>query len=265
MSTVAGSITQTRAFTRDNRGFLTSESHPEINATVTHGSYDARGHAQRNFNGVYDLTFEYDRAERLVEIRRTSSGDVLKGYKYGTANSGTNRKLAKIVEQWRTQYNVSDQSTVEPLIFSDGFETGNFSRWSNTVPFGPFTEPPRSAGQIFEGNPEALIDAEVREAYEYRGKGGRPSKRTTNLSLAVNGSPVPTAEEFVQDWSYTDLGDVESMGYPACNFTFCTDDAPRPAPTISNAYARGELRRVTGYTGNISYHANSLIQFFAAH
>ncbi len=73
VSTTAGSVTQVRKYTRDNRGFLLVEQHPEKgpsgNDLVNYHSHDAWGHAQRRTDTPNDLTYMYDRAERLVRIR----------------------------------------------------------------------------------------------------------------------------------------------------------------------------------------------------
>ena len=58
-TTTSGTTTQTRSFTYDLRGFLTSESHPET-ASTSYGSFDARGHATSKTGGTshaFDLTF----------------------------------------------------------------------------------------------------------------------------------------------------------------------------------------------------------------
>nr|HRC85857.1 RHS repeat-associated core domain-containing protein [Thermoanaerobaculia bacterium] len=101
---VAGS--QSRTFSFDGRGFLTSEKHPELgtvgNSTITY-SYDAKGHAVRRtegiVNGSRDLTFEFDRAERLKTVRETpASGTIrrLKEFTYASANAAGNFKQGKL-------------------------------------------------------------------------------------------------------------------------------------------------------------------------
>ena len=61
---------QERLFTYDNRGFLTSEKHPEKgasgNGTVSYLNYYSRGHARRVIDGPNDLTYTYDRAEAAL-------------------------------------------------------------------------------------------------------------------------------------------------------------------------------------------------------
>ena len=88
-STPSGSVTQNRAFNYDNRGFLTSEQHPEKgatgNGTVTYSSYDARGHAGRVTDGPNDIALVYERAERLSQAKIYNTTTLLKEFTYGTA------------------------------------------------------------------------------------------------------------------------------------------------------------------------------------
>ncbi|HSL84883.1 MAG TPA: RHS repeat-associated core domain-containing protein [Thermoanaerobaculia bacterium] len=93
--------TQNRYFTYDNRGFLTSETHPEKgasgNGSMTYSSYDARGHAGRVVDGPSDLTFTYDGAERVTQVRETGTGGrVLKALTYATTNATGDHRLGKL-------------------------------------------------------------------------------------------------------------------------------------------------------------------------
>jgi len=65
---LAEGVTQVGAFTYDHRGLLQSESHPEKGGPVTYDQYDARGHAKVKVDGPSDLTYTYDKAERLTQI-----------------------------------------------------------------------------------------------------------------------------------------------------------------------------------------------------
>jgi YD repeat-containing protein len=85
---------QTRLFTYDGRGFLTSEQHPELNGaagTVLYGGFDARGHAGTKLLGTslsdFDVAYTYDAAERLIRIdqitsRSTLSSRLLKAFTF---------------------------------------------------------------------------------------------------------------------------------------------------------------------------------------
>ena len=88
----SGPTTQNRVFTYDNRGFLNSEQHPEKgatgNGTVTYSGYDARGHVTRKIDGPNDLTYTYDRAERVTLIKETGGLQrTLKTFTYGTSSA----------------------------------------------------------------------------------------------------------------------------------------------------------------------------------
>lgn len=89
---------QSRSFTYDGRGFLTSESHPET--SVVFSSFDALGHPGRvrqgSVNGPFDLRLFYDRAERATLIEEAGTGNDLKSFTYATDNSFGNLKKGKL-------------------------------------------------------------------------------------------------------------------------------------------------------------------------
>lgn len=112
---------QERLFTYDNRGFLTSEKHPEKgaagNGTVSYPSYDSRGHARRVIDGPNDLTYTYDRAERVSQIRETGGAQrTLKAFTYGSGNVGANSLLGKVQLAQRYNYPVVNGTPVTALI-----------------------------------------------------------------------------------------------------------------------------------------------------
>jgi RHS repeat-associated protein len=79
------SVTQTRAWTYDNRGFLLSETHPE-SGTTTYSAYDARGHYGRVQRAGSDLRLVYDPAERPLQVADYADpAKVYKQFAYGTA------------------------------------------------------------------------------------------------------------------------------------------------------------------------------------
>jgi len=103
---VTSAGTQNRSFNYDNRGFLSKEWHPEKgvtgNGSVTYSNYDARGHARNKVDGPNNLTFTFDRAERLTQV--TDDADqVLKTFAYGTSNAAGVRTNGRL--QTATRYN----------------------------------------------------------------------------------------------------------------------------------------------------------------
>jgi YD repeat-containing protein len=222
---------QTRLFNYDNRGFLASETHPEKgaagNGSTQYFDYDARGHSTRRLEGAsggaFDLTFAYDRAERLKSVSLTS-GRPLKTYDYGTSN------------------NVS---------------TGDYRN-----------------GQVTEAIRYNWFDAlgygiQMSELYTYAGKEGRVSARqTADYECLLSSGPCTDPHAgtkrtvFDQTFSYDDIGQITSLGYPACSHAGCGGVVPS-VPTVTNGYSKGFLTSVT-WTGSpaantISYWPNGLI------
>ncbi len=71
---ITGTDVLRSSFTYDNRGLLTSESHPELGQSWIKYTYDARGNVLTREYGspsketTYDLEYEYDAAERLTKV-----------------------------------------------------------------------------------------------------------------------------------------------------------------------------------------------------
>jgi YD repeat-containing protein len=102
VSMTDGTTTQSdRAFDYDNRGFLTSEQHPE-SGTTTYSNHDARGHALKRTAGGKIVVFAYDAAERLTKVSEQvalNSQTVerpLKAFDFATANVDANLKQGKL-------------------------------------------------------------------------------------------------------------------------------------------------------------------------
>lgn len=183
VSTAGGATTQNRWFNYDNRGFLTSEQHPEKgaagNGSVSYLSYDSRGHATRRVDGPNDLTFTFDRAERMTNVRKTGTplpctdpaARCLKTFTFADANLAGDWRKGKLVQAVR--YN-------SPLL----------------------------AG--------VQHSALVTELYTYGGKDGRVSQKETRLTF--DGT---TNEFFQQSYAYDDIGQVTGINYPNCAFAAC--------------------------------------------
>jgi hypothetical protein len=118
VSTTSGSTTQSRVLTYDGRGFLTSEQLPEVgssgNGSITYSAYDARGHAWRIADGANDLTYVYDKAERLAQLKRTSDNQLYKELTYATANGSSDWRNGKLVAaKMHNRYDGSTDFSVE--------------------------------------------------------------------------------------------------------------------------------------------------------
>ena len=125
VSTTSGAVTQNRTFTYDGRGVMKSETHPEKggasgNGTVTYSLFDSRGRATRKQDGPHDLTFSFDRAEHLVQIKNTSGGKVWKEFQYAANNSGSNLRKGKVITA--TRYNYPVLSGIEhPAVVTENY------------------------------------------------------------------------------------------------------------------------------------------------
>jgi len=88
---------QSRTFNYDTRGFLTAETHPE-SGTTSYDGFDARGHATHRVVGPFDLTFEYDDAERLIHVKDLagSTRRALKDFTFLDENSGSDYSRGKL-------------------------------------------------------------------------------------------------------------------------------------------------------------------------
>lgn len=214
--------TQTRTFTYDNRGFLSSESHPEKgaagNGTVTYSGYNSQGQPGQILDGPNSLTYSYDAAGRVTQVRESGSGFLgcvatwttgpkcLEVFTYATANGASDYRLGKLQTASRYNYPVIGTTT---------------------------------------------YTAKVTETMVYGGKQGRVSSRDT--SQTTSGS---TPESFTQSWVWNDLGNVASTTYPRCTHAACTAGTVR---TVSATYTNGFLTAVPGYASPISYHPNGQV------
>jgi hypothetical protein len=174
--------TQTRQFQYDNRGFLTSEQHPEIgadgNGVITYEGYDARGHAAKKVTGGsanFTLQFTYDKAERLTQVS-DAAGNALKQFQFGTSTD---------------------------CLYCAG-------RLLKAIRHNRFTEGPLSGS-----------DYQVTETYDYNNQ-GLPKTRVTEVKNVTSGAVVQTfTQQFAYDalGEMTSVGypttSVAAAGQPA--------------------------------------------------
>ncbi len=215
-------VTQNRFFTYDNRGFLLSEIHPEKgtfgNGNVTYTDYDARGHVGKKTDGPNNLTFAYDSAERLTEVKETG-GRVLKTFDYSGVNG-----------------NYTDPITGIPCF---NYRLGKLNQQSRY-------------NYVTLNESEGEITVELREAMAYCGRGGRLSRRS--LESWVNGELFEAF--FLPNVTYNTLGNITSLSYPQCTHSACQPTASSPR-TVTSSYTNGFLTSV-GIPSNAGYYASSI-------
>ncbi len=228
-ATVSGTgVTQTRSFSYDRAGLLQSETHPELgtagNGSTTYPQYDSSGHLTERVDGLNDLKFVYDPAERLYQVKEANGAQrVLKSFTYAGANT-----------------TFTDPNTGVPCT---DYRKGKISQQSRfnyvTILGGPFT-------------------VELREAMNYCGRDGRLSRRT--LENWVNSA---LSESFVLPGvTYDALGNVTSLAYPQCTHAACTAPSPRTVNfTYSDDLlsAVGIPGNAGYYASSLTYYPNLMV------
>jgi YD repeat-containing protein len=227
----SGQCGQTRSFIYDNRGFLTSETHPE-NGSTTYVSHDARGHLRRRYTGApfqFDVELDYDRAERLVQAgQRLTASDTrpLKLFVYAEANDGTNRKNGRLFEAVR--YNWLEIPAATPIPYN----------------------------------------VQVVETYAYGDPDGNVSSRETkDYPCPVSAGqdceslrPVAVNHSFRQEFTYDELDATKTLAYPKCLLGGCTTLADR---SVTNTHVSGMLTSVAAAntaSAAITYHESGLVK-----
>jgi len=144
-TTAGATVTQTRLFSYDHRGFLTSERHPEKgtsgNGYVSYSTYDARGHAGQVVDGPNTLRLTYDGAERLTKVEESLGFGLwrpIKVFTFATANGTNDWKKGKLTLAQRYNYPALGGTTYEVLVNEDytyGGKQGRISARETTLTF----------------------------------------------------------------------------------------------------------------------------------
>ena len=113
-----GGQNQTRSYGYDGRGFLLSENLPEIDGAVTY-TRDAFGLVRKKSSGPFNLTYVYDNAGRLTQLKDTFGGRVWKEWQWGTSNQGNNLAKGQLIRAVRHNYPYGvDWSVVETYAYA---------------------------------------------------------------------------------------------------------------------------------------------------
>ena len=210
---------QERVFNWDKRGVLVWEQHPELLDDVSQPTtgridyeYDSRGNVVSKDDGENQLSYRYDKAGRVAQVRDGGSR-LLQEYFYRRTNSPGELSAGKLYQAKQHNYG---------------------------VPVGPL--PIAALG---------VSDLIVTETYNYAGRGGRVSQRTTILAGLQ-------ARVFRQGFSWDALGNLETLGYPTCLHAPCAG-LGTPGRTVTSVYDEGSLSEVSGYATSITYHPNGLL------
>jgi YD repeat-containing protein len=229
---------QSRTFTYDDRGFLLSETHPELGAPRTYSKFDSRGHGHHaDIGGTSSVDFSFDAAERPTQI--SSGGSVLKEFYYGAANSGTNYKLGRL--DYAVRHNsVTDTSNpftpiVEDVTVKDQYEYDGVGRISKKT-----TTLKNSAGTV--------ADQVLPQTYTHNALGG-----TTGMDFPVSGNGVPfhLSQTFLNGM----LRDVTSFTPVNSHITYAANGMVTQVP-----HADGSTDVITPDTSGMSRQQNISFQ-----
>jgi len=228
VSTTAGGVTQTRQLVYDNRGFLVSETHPELgasgNGTVSNIDYDSRGHLRLRRDGANTVRFNYDRAERLSEMQECLFGPMC------------------------SIFNASDWRALKEYAYYTDDASG-----SGLYHLGKLRQAVRH-NWIVNPYTNNTVDVLVTQADEYAGPDGLVSQRTTSTSSGA---------QFRQSYTYDQLGNLATQSYPQCANANCVNSGAAAPRTLTYAYQKGLLTKVTSgtvnYAKSITYGANGMV------
>lgn len=232
VSTTANGVTQTRRFTYDNRGFLASETHPELgvsgNGTISYPDYDSRGHLRLKTDGSNTLRYNIDRAERLAEVQECLAG---------TPCSIFNASHWRPLKQY--EYYTDDPSA-NGLYRLGKLRATTRHNW------------------IVNPNTGSPVDVTIAVTSDYWGLDGRVSQRTTATS---------TGATFQQNFTFDQLGNLATQTYPQCLNSTCVDSGAAKPRTLTYTYQKGLLTQVTSgavnYAKAITYNLNGTINTIA--
>ncbi|MGV8040543.1 MAG: RHS repeat domain-containing protein [Thermoanaerobaculaceae bacterium] len=222
LTSVALNDLQTRQFSYDGRGFLTSETIPEKTDPIHYAAYDAMGHLRRKWEGKSYLVFDLDKAERPTGVSTANASwvvqDTLRSFTYWPDNLVEGGQVV----DWRK--GKTDQAVaLNPSVVLGSTPTGT---------------------------------VQVTHTYAYRGLGGRVSTRDTVVT--VSGSSNDYTRAFTQGFSWDPTGQPSALSYPRCSNADPCGGVPER--NVYFRYAQGLLDAVLpSYASSLTYHPGGLV------
>ena len=247
MTDLSAGTSQPRTFSYDGRGFLTSEQHPE-NGTTLYQSYDSRGHAGRKLAGssytVFDLKYEYDALERLVNVYQLPNraadpvADVatpVKQFRFASANDGTNIKKGKLETATRQNYSTLGTIDVkETYEYSDN--AGRLTKKTTEVTGPTGTLQKYSQGYTYN---DAGLFSEIKYPTCPDGNCATGSSMISSVFPTYQNGLLKTVPGFTTNVTYGLNGMVTQIDHPGPVNDVITADAnglSRPAKIQFNSY-----------------------------
>ena len=267
-TSLGGTTSVTTTTTFDSRGRITKSSNPLYATTFTFDPYDQKVKAVRTGGGINQTRhYTYDARGLLLSERHPEVGASGNGWiTFRPDAFGNPRRLQDGGRDLTYRYDGAGRLTLIE-------ETSGGRDWRNFVWASANSGSNYQKGKLIReirhnypgGGPS---DWAIYEEYEYRGKLGKASKKTTQLQYLTEPGDDRYNVFFSQTFAYDPLGNPTSFGYPVCETTpqngrrFCNDgsnDIPAPNHTVSRTYNQGLPRRVSSSLGpwaEYSYHAN---------
>ena len=250
----------------DSKGRVVKTNTPEYTSLFTYDPYDQKASAQRKGPGVDQIRrYGWDaRGSLLWEKHPEIAGNGQK-HSYTSDALGLTRRSKDGLHDLTHLYDGNGRptrirNTVGGLVWKDWtYATGNSG---NNYQKGKVTKASR------HNYPSPTNDWMVEETYEYRGKLGNMSQKTTQLVFPNLTGNDRWDVTFRQSMTYDFLGNLASESYPTCittpqnGYRFCNDgpnDLLAPNHTVTRTYNQGMPRRVQSNLGpwaQFDYHSN---------
>lgn len=211
---------QKREWHTDGRGFVTLETIPERPVSAAFSDFDTRGNAGRVVEGGRTKRLTFDNLGRLthVKVKNGTTFDILKKFVFGpTVNTPANGRLIR----------------AERHNYRDGATSGSDGNAGNWKVFSSFT-----------------YDAASRVI-------ARDTKVRFDWAAISTDDDDDTAAwtAFEQGWTYDDVGNVETVDYPA--------RVGNGSRQLTNTYARGVYLTGVSTPNNLgaqlTYHRSGLV------
>ena len=223
---------QHRVFSYDRRGFLLSETHPELaGTTLYHSNYDPRGNAglllysapSSSARTKFDLSLSYDPAGRLLSV---------------SPFVAPSNALALPLQE----FNYYQQASPGVIPSSGGTNFLRAGKLQTAVRRNVIPDPARTDEPVTVTVTEAMLYDETTG-----GSTGRLNGKTTTAG----------GNTFTAGYAYNGLGLPATITYGSLKRTGQPDVAP--ATQVGFVYSEGALTTVTNYASRIGYNSNGTV------
>ncbi|MCP3964366.1 MAG: RHS repeat-associated core domain-containing protein, partial [bacterium] len=267
-TSLSGNTSVTTTTVKDSRGRATRVVNPLYETKATYDPYDVRISAQRIGGGINQTrSYTYDARGLLVSERHPEIGNSGNGWvTYKPDAFGKRRRLSDHGRNLTYVYDNAGRLTL--IKNTSGGKKWREWAWASSNS-GSNYQKGKVKREIRHNYPGGGTDDwAIYEEYEYRGKLGKVSKKTTQLQFPHLSGDDRYDVFFSQTFAYDQLGNPTSYGYPKCettpqNLRRQCDDGPNdvlaPDHNVSVTYNQGRTRKVTsslGPWGQYDYHHN---------